>query len=286
MPLMRIAFSLCLLLTTVGILVASEADELREKAEILRREAAELAELGRMEDAERVGREARELYKKAEMLHRQQRTPRSGEIAEVRRRLEQISMEQGELAGREGAEHRIHELREEAASLRNVIRELMSDNERRREDGGEDRPKVDRDRRAEQQHQEEMRRREEAAHRHEGEHRERDHHERDHQDNGHHEHEHHEHEHHDNGHHPNDEMIHRLESMRIAVDHLHQAGLHDIADHVAQRAEATEREINESRMREEQQHHEDPMHVMMRSIEELRHEIGRLHEELNRLRDR
>ncbi|MGB1791466.1 MAG: hypothetical protein ACPHFX_04275, partial [Paracoccaceae bacterium] len=37
---------------------ASEADELREKAEILRREAAELAELGRMEDAERVGREA------------------------------------------------------------------------------------------------------------------------------------------------------------------------------------------------------------------------------------
>lgn len=281
MPLMRIAFSLCLLLTTVGILVASEADELREKAEILRREAAELAELGRMEDAERVGREARELYKKAEMLHRQQRTPRSGEIAEVRRRLEQISMEQRELAGREGAEHRIQELREEAASLKNVIRELMSDNERRREDGGEDRPRVDRDRRAEQQHQEEMRRREEAAHRHEGEHRERDHHERDHQDNGH-----HEHEHHDNGHHPNDEMIHRLESMRIAVDHLHQAGLHDIADHVAQRAEATEREINESRMREEQQHHEDPMHVMMRSIEELRHEIGRLHEELNRLRDR
>ena len=281
MPLMRIAFSLCLLLTTVGILTASEADELREKAEILRREAAELAELGRMEDAERVGREARELYKKAEMLHRQQRTPRSGEIAEVRRRLEQISMEQRELAGREGAEHRIQELREEAASLKNVIRELMSDNERRREDGGEDRPRVDRDRRAEQQHQEEMRRREEAAHRHEGEHRERDHHERDHQDNGH-----HEHEHHDNGHHPNDEMIHRLESMRIAVDHLHQAGLHDIADHVAQRAEATEREINESRMREEQQHHEDPMHVMMRSIEELRHEIGRLHEELNRLRDR
>ena len=276
MPLMRIAFSLCLLLTTVGILTASEADELREKAEILRREAAELAELGRMEDAEKVGREARELYKKAEMLHRQQRNPRTGEIAEVRRRLEQISMEQRELAGREGAERRIEELREEAGSLKNVIRELMSDNERRGEDGGEDRPRVDRDRRAEQQHQEEMRRREEAAHRHEGEHHERDHHERDHHDNG----------HHDNGHHPNDEMIHRLESMRIAVDHLHQAGLHDIADHVAQRAEATEREINESRMRQEQQHHEDPMHVMMRSIEELRHEIGRLHEELNRLRDR
>ena len=68
--------------------------------------------------------------------------------------------------------------------------------------------------------------------------------------------------------------------MRIAVDHLHQAGLHDIAEHVAERAEATERELHEH-----QKHHgDDVIHEIMKQLDDLRHEVGRLRDEVNELR--
>jgi hypothetical protein len=79
---------------------------------------------------------------------------------------------------------------------------------------------------------------------------------------------------------PRNEVAHRLEHMRIAVDHLKMAGLHDIAEHVVQRAEATERELHEKH-----QHHEgDAMHEIMKQLDELRHEVGRLHDEVSELR--
>ena len=70
--------------------------------------------------------------------------------------------------------------------------------------------------------------------------------------------------------------------MRIAVEHLNHAGLHDIAEHVAQRAEATERELHEHH-----RHHEgDVMHEIMKQLDELRHEVGRLRDEVSELREK
>lgn len=81
---------------------------------------------------------------------------------------------------------------------------------------------------------------------------------------------------------PHQEIARRLEHMHIAVEHLNHAGLHDIAEHVAERAHAAERELHQHR-----RHHEgDVMQEMMRQLDELRHEVGRLREEVNELRER
>lgn len=81
---------------------------------------------------------------------------------------------------------------------------------------------------------------------------------------------------------PHEDIARRLEHMRIAVDHLKQAGLHDVAEHVAQRAEAAERELHEHR----QGQGGDVMHEIMKQLDELRHEVGRLRDEVNELREK
>ncbi len=81
---------------------------------------------------------------------------------------------------------------------------------------------------------------------------------------------------------PHDEIVRRLEHMRVAVEHLHHAGLHDIAEHVAERAEATERELHEHH----RHHDDDPIHAIMKQLDEIRHEVGRLRDEVNELREK
>ena len=248
MSILRKSLAIALLLSAAGSLVASEADDYRKKAEAIKREAMELAERGRMEEAKKLGHEAEILFKKAKYSEQNRKDPRWLEIEEIKKYMQQLAMEEKELSKRDDAKPRIEEIRAESEKLERVIHEMMVD------------MKAEKNPKGKVQHDKEMHHEKEAMHR--------------------------EHE----------EQMHRLESMRIAVDHLHQAGLHDIAEHVAERAEATEREIHErrmheERMRDEQAHrehpeHGEPMHEMMRHIEELRHEIGRLHEELNRLRDR
>ena len=81
---------------------------------------------------------------------------------------------------------------------------------------------------------------------------------------------------------PQDEIARRLEHMRVAVEHLNHAGLHDIAEHVAERAETAERELHEHH-----RHHEgDPIHEIMKQLDEIRHEVGRLRDEVNELREK
>ena len=81
---------------------------------------------------------------------------------------------------------------------------------------------------------------------------------------------------------PHDDIARRLEHMRIAVEHLNHAGLHDIAEHVAERAEATERELHERH-----RHHEgDVIHEIMKQLDELRHEVGRLRDEVSELKEK
>ncbi len=81
---------------------------------------------------------------------------------------------------------------------------------------------------------------------------------------------------------PQDDIVSRLEHMRIAVEHLNHAGLHDVAAHVVERAEAAERDLHERHG-----HHEgDVMHEIMKQLDEIRHEVGRLRDEVNELREK
>jgi chromosome segregation ATPase len=83
---------------------------------------------------------------------------------------------------------------------------------------------------------------------------------------------------------PHEEIARRLEHMRIAVEHLNHAGLHDVAEHVAKRAEAAERELHEREPR--RQNEGDVMHEVMKQLDEMRQELGRLRDEVNELREK
>ena len=79
-----------------------------------------------------------------------------------------------------------------------------------------------------------------------------------------------------------DGIARQLEHMRIAVEHLNQAGLHDIAERVAERAEVTERELHEPHGH----HAGDVLHEIMQQLDELRHEVGRLRGEVSELKEK
>lgn len=80
-----------------------------------------------------------------------------------------------------------------------------------------------------------------------------------------------------------EEMVHRIEHMRIAVDHLNRAGMHEVAEQIARRAEAAERELHRHRPHPEIG---DMMHEVMKQVGELRHEVERLRDEVAELKDK
>ncbi len=73
--------ALAAMLAVAPRLIASEADELREKAQAMKRQAAELKERGQVEPAEDLARKAAELAEAAERLDRK-RPEVSGEQVE------------------------------------------------------------------------------------------------------------------------------------------------------------------------------------------------------------
>ena len=193
---------------------ASEADEIRERAETMRRKAAELAERGNREEAENLERRANAMLEEAEQLTHKTRHRGDAEVMEMRERLEMLRIEARELDENGENQERLEDVRREAERIERELHERLRG----------------------------------ARHEHEN---------------------------------PHDEIARRVEHMRIAVDHLHQSGLHDIAEHVAERAEATERELHE----QFRDHEDDPVHQVMRQLDELRHEIRRLREDFNELRE-
>jgi hypothetical protein len=202
-------------LAVAAFVWASELDELREKAEAMQREAAELAEQGRKREAARLKRKALDMLVEAERLEHFRQDQRKAEIVELNRLLETLRQEQRELEGIAGQGERLRDVRREAERVKLKLRQLSLEPQRER-----------------------------VA--------------------------------------PHEEIASRLEHMRIAVDHLKQAGLLEIAEHVAQRAAAAEREL-----RKHQEHHaDDVMHEIMRQLDELRHQVERLRDELNELRRR
>ena len=194
---------------TIGI--ASESDELREKAREIERKAAELAESGQGEKAEHFEREAAELYKKADYHEREHHERK---IMELKERLEKLQMEERELQEHGTEDEHLDDLRHEIERVKSHLHEMV--------------------------------------HTHRDDHRG-----------------------------PDGDIERRLKHMRAAAEHLHHAGLHDVSNHVIQRIHAVERELHHHR-----DHHEDnPIHAIMRQLEEMRHEMSRLREELNDLRE-
>lgn len=79
---------------------------------------------------------------------------------------------------------------------------------------------------------------------------------------------------------PSAEIARRLEHMVNAIEHLKHAGLADVAAHVAERAEAAERELHAGT-----RHHErEPMEQIMRQLEEFRHEMSRLRADIDEIK--
>jgi hypothetical protein len=213
MPCLTRTIALFVLLAVAAFVWASESDELREKAEAIGREAAELAERGHKAEAAELKRKSAALLKEAEQIDRERPDSREAKIHELHRVLEKLRGLERELSEQAGAGEKLAAVRREAEGVEKKLRHL-----------------------ARGQHEESQ-----PAHEH---------------------------------------IARRLEHMRAAVEHLHQAELHDIAEHVAQRAEATERELREHR-----RHHEgDVLHELMKQLDELRHEVGRLRAEVSEIR--
>ena len=76
------------------------------------------------------------------------------------------------------------------------------------------------------------------------------------------------------------ELARRMEHMRIAIEHLEQAGLHDEARHIARRAEEMEH-----RMHWVHRHHGEQHGEIARALEEVRNEVRRLRVQVDDLID-
>lgn len=85
---------------------------------------------------------------------------------------------------------------------------------------------------------------------------------------------------------PHSELAQRLEHMKIAVDHLHQAGLHDFAEQIIQRAKLAQREIEHRDMPKHVRPEADALQEVMRQLDELRKEVGRLGKAVGEMREK
>ncbi|GEM_PF-5801165 len=78
---------------------------------------------------------------------------------------------------------------------------------------------------------------------------------------------------------PHEQTAHRLDQMRIAIEHLQRAGLPEIAEQVVRRAEQLQHQRHFSRGSGEER-----LHDVQRQINELREAVGHLNEQLRELR--
>lgn len=212
-----IVFSLFVVTSFVS---ASEPDEIREKAKAVQREAIELAELGRNEEAANLKRQATTMLEEADRLQRdhlqrERLDQGKAKIMRLRRSLEELRHEEDRLRQNPDASERLANVRRRAQQVESELEGLSDESHRQQ-----------------------------AA--------------------------------------PHHEIVGRLEHMRIAVEHLHHSGLHDVAEKVAQQAEAMERELHER-----QKHPSDKLlREMMKQLDQIRDEVGRLRGEVNELKER
>ncbi len=215
MPLVKLGATVFAIVAGAALVWASEADEIRERADAMRRQAAQLAEHGLKNKAAELMQKVQAMLAEAERLelHRQDR--RSAESAELEKQLEQLRQEERQLRIVGDQKERHADVQREIARVETELRERS-----------QPRPL---------QHDQAV---------------------------------------------APDEIARRLGHMRAAADHLHHAGLHEVADRVAEQANAVERELQERRAHPEA----DVMHEITRQLDELRREVGRLRDDVNELK--
>jgi len=126
-------FSLFITASSFSVM-ADERNEIREKANALRREAAELSEKGNKEEAEKLERRSRELMEKAELMVAGRREPlfhkpeiprRNPDIQHLKERLVDLMTAQ-EKAKVSGAENEAREISEQIAHIEKKLAHLAS----------------------------------------------------------------------------------------------------------------------------------------------------------------
>ncbi len=244
--LLRTLVPILLVACVATIAWSSEADELRAKAKAMHREAEQLTKEGRREEAEKLGRQIKELLQAAEKHDQKSAKPAGGEIEELHHRLKALAEKENALKESKNEEG-LAEVRKHRAAIERELAELKEHHGRKA--GGKH---VDK----------------QPAKSHEGV----------------------------------EDAARRIKHIHIAVDNLHAAGLHDIANELAKQAEAMEREVHQAHERASKEQpapkkgkqsepdakHEEPVHkqkTAAASNDELAQELKRLRAELNELRE-
>ncbi len=115
-----------------GVLVACEADELRERATGMRKEASVLAEQGNKEQAERLEQEAAELMETAERMELKSRDrgktsdrPETDkEVHQLKDRLQDLLARERELKEKTGSEQESAEVREQISGIERELKQI------------------------------------------------------------------------------------------------------------------------------------------------------------------
>ena len=119
----RALMSVVLVAGAVAVVWSSEADELRAKAKRMQQEAEQLAQNGHEEEAEKLGREIKELLQAAQR-HDQKLSNRSdNEISELRQQLKALT-EKAHALKETNNEEGLAKLREHKAAIERELAEL------------------------------------------------------------------------------------------------------------------------------------------------------------------
>lgn len=117
-----------ILFSVNGFAFASEADELRERAKALRREASNIAERG-TDEAERLERESVELLEAAERIesegHREEGRPGiDKEVRQLHERLRDLLAKEREMQDAKAPEHEMAEVREQISHVKRELHHI------------------------------------------------------------------------------------------------------------------------------------------------------------------
>ena len=231
---------------------ASAQEGLRERVESMQSEAVRLAELGRHDAVAAARKTATELTHKAQQQERISRT--ESEIAELSHLLSRLSSKLGSVASEEEKKHLDRESRRILLEIERRTAELNTlrrDDDRRAETRAEHALQREgrahaRDLGLDRAHQEDRVRRRDTERLERG----------------------------------SDDLTVRLEHAHRAIEHLHESGMHDVAEQAEQRAQEMQRELAQR----ERHPREEIMHEMMNRIEMLSRQVQELEREVQRLR--
>jgi hypothetical protein len=209
----------CLLLTllfAVSLLGAHSAvaqDDLKERAAQLKAKAAALAEQGRKAEAAQVEQALREFLKAGEQQAAQRKTKRARDdvadidvaIHNLHAVLRKMADEEQRLAELDPDSADLEVLRDRRTALEKDLHKLLAERERRLTQGNDERSAAE-----EKERQEKVRQEKEGKLK---------------------------------GQKNLEEVAERLKHMRMAAEHLHAAGIHELAEQVAEKANAIEQEL-------------------------------------------